>query len=180
MSCSDIFRSKKLIPNFAKMLENIFLPLFEATVNPQKHKTIHVFLKYVCKLLHVKQPFCVFIQKCLRFNTQWLRRQTVCWADRSHVKVVLWSCRWQGSTVWMMSPSTATTCSLTKAQSLRNGLQTTTLPTPITSSTCMPTSWCWTICAGKFLNNKKNILITVHLINTHAQTVTGKWFPRNI
>ncbi|KAM7397143.1 hypothetical protein PAMP_020140 [Pampus punctatissimus] len=43
----DIFKSKKLVPNFAKMLENVFLPLFEATVNPQKHKTIHVFLKYV-------------------------------------------------------------------------------------------------------------------------------------
>ncbi|MCI4379152.1 hypothetical protein PGIGA_G00224620 [Pangasianodon gigas] len=43
----DIFRSKKIVPNFAKMLENIFLPLFEATVNPQKHKEIHVFLKYV-------------------------------------------------------------------------------------------------------------------------------------
>ncbi|XP_071347149.1 AMP deaminase 3b isoform X1 [Trachinotus anak] len=43
----DIFRSKKLVPHYAKMLENIFLPLFEATVNPQKHKAIHVFLKYV-------------------------------------------------------------------------------------------------------------------------------------
>ncbi|XP_029992504.1 AMP deaminase 3b [Sphaeramia orbicularis] len=43
----DVFRSKKLVPNFAKMLENIFLPLFEATVNPQKHKAVHVFLKYV-------------------------------------------------------------------------------------------------------------------------------------
>ncbi|KAK7891199.1 hypothetical protein WMY93_023162 [Mugilogobius chulae] len=43
----DIFRSKKLVPNFAKMLENIFMPLFEATVNPQKHKNLHVFLKYV-------------------------------------------------------------------------------------------------------------------------------------
>lgn len=43
----DIFRSKKLVPNFAKMLENIFLPLFEATVNPQKHKELHIFLKYV-------------------------------------------------------------------------------------------------------------------------------------
>ncbi|TMS05307.1 AMP deaminase 3 [Larimichthys crocea] len=43
----DIFRSKELIPHYAKMLENIFLPLFEATVNPQKHKAIHVFLKYV-------------------------------------------------------------------------------------------------------------------------------------
>ncbi|KAM8861739.1 AMP deaminase 3b isoform 1-T1 [Synchiropus picturatus] len=43
----DIFRSKKLIPHFAKMLQNIFLPLFEATVNPKKHPTLHVFLKYV-------------------------------------------------------------------------------------------------------------------------------------
>ncbi|KAM6942582.1 AMP deaminase 3 [Xenentodon cancila] len=43
----DIFMSKKLVPNFAKMLENIFLPLFQATVNPQKHKELHVFLKYV-------------------------------------------------------------------------------------------------------------------------------------
>ena len=47
LSCSDIFKSKKILPNFAKMLENVFLPLFEATVNPQKHKEIHVFLKYV-------------------------------------------------------------------------------------------------------------------------------------
>lgn len=45
--CSDIFRSKKLIPHFAKILENIFLPLFEATVNPGEHKAVHVFLKYV-------------------------------------------------------------------------------------------------------------------------------------
>ncbi|XP_035011866.2 AMP deaminase 3 isoform X1 [Hippoglossus stenolepis] len=43
----DIFRSKELVPHFSKMLENIFRPLFEATVNPQKHKEIHVFLKYV-------------------------------------------------------------------------------------------------------------------------------------
>ncbi|XP_016886180.1 AMP deaminase 3 isoform X2 [Cynoglossus semilaevis] len=43
----DIFKSKKLVPNFAKMLENIFLPLFEASVNPQNHKELHVFLKYV-------------------------------------------------------------------------------------------------------------------------------------
>uniref|UniRef100_A0A3P9J4G2 AMP deaminase n=1 Tax=Oryzias latipes TaxID=8090 RepID=A0A3P9J4G2_ORYLA len=31
----DIFKSKKLVPNFARMLENIFFPLFEATLNPQ-------------------------------------------------------------------------------------------------------------------------------------------------
>lgn len=54
LSCSDIFRSKKLIPHYAKMLENIFLPLFEATVNPQKHKATHVFLKYVRLTLTVQ------------------------------------------------------------------------------------------------------------------------------
>uniref|UniRef100_A0A8C0YB81 AMP deaminase n=1 Tax=Cyprinus carpio carpio TaxID=630221 RepID=A0A8C0YB81_CYPCA len=43
----DIFRLKKIVPNFAKMLENIFLPLFQATVNPQKHKETYVFLKHV-------------------------------------------------------------------------------------------------------------------------------------
>ncbi|RXM36379.1 AMP deaminase 3 [Acipenser ruthenus] len=43
----DIFKSKKIVPSFAKMLENIFLPLFEVTVNPQKNKELHLFLKYV-------------------------------------------------------------------------------------------------------------------------------------
>ncbi|MEQ2254449.1 AMP deaminase 3 [Ilyodon furcidens] len=43
----DIFKSKKLVSNFGKIVENIFLPLFKASVNPQNHKELHVFLKYV-------------------------------------------------------------------------------------------------------------------------------------
>ncbi|KAB0401247.1 hypothetical protein E2I00_008247, partial [Balaenoptera physalus] len=43
----DIFRSKNLLPSFGKMLENIFLPLFEATINPQDHRELHLFLRYV-------------------------------------------------------------------------------------------------------------------------------------
>ncbi|KAM5137838.1 AMP deaminase 3 isoform 1-T1 [Mantella aurantiaca] len=43
----DIFRSKKILPNFGKMLENIFLPLFEATINPSDHKELYLFLNYV-------------------------------------------------------------------------------------------------------------------------------------
>ncbi|XP_027871890.1 AMP deaminase 3 isoform X2 [Xiphophorus couchianus] len=43
----DIFKSKNLVTNFAKVLENIFLPLFKATVNPETHKELHIFLKYV-------------------------------------------------------------------------------------------------------------------------------------
>lgn len=29
------------------MLENIFVPVFEATVNPQAHKELSVFLRHV-------------------------------------------------------------------------------------------------------------------------------------
>ncbi|XP_053108282.1 AMP deaminase 3 isoform X3 [Hemicordylus capensis] len=43
----DIFRAKNILPNFGRMLENIFLPLFEATINPLNHKELHLFLKYV-------------------------------------------------------------------------------------------------------------------------------------
>ncbi|XP_072129014.1 AMP deaminase 3-like isoform X2 [Mobula birostris] len=43
----DIFRSKKLLPSFGKMLENVFLPLFEATINPRENRELHLFLKYV-------------------------------------------------------------------------------------------------------------------------------------
>uniref|UniRef100_A0A8C8SYM9 AMP deaminase n=1 Tax=Pelusios castaneus TaxID=367368 RepID=A0A8C8SYM9_9SAUR len=43
----DIFRSKNLLPNFGKMLENVFLPLFEATINPKDHRELNLFLKYV-------------------------------------------------------------------------------------------------------------------------------------
>lgn len=57
MCFSDIFKSKKLVTNFAKMLENIFLPLFEATVDPQDHKELHVFLKYVRLLVLAQSPF---------------------------------------------------------------------------------------------------------------------------
>ncbi|KAE8606148.1 hypothetical protein XENTR_v10010613 [Xenopus tropicalis] len=43
----DIFRSKKILPDFGKMMENIFLPLFEATINPTDHKELYLFLNYV-------------------------------------------------------------------------------------------------------------------------------------
>lgn len=33
--------------NFEQMLENLFLPLFEVTNNPNSHPELHVFLHYV-------------------------------------------------------------------------------------------------------------------------------------
>ena len=45
---SDVYRSKGLVKNFEEVLENLFIPLFEATVNPQSHPEIHKFLTVVC------------------------------------------------------------------------------------------------------------------------------------
>ncbi|XP_039605325.1 AMP deaminase 1 isoform X1 [Polypterus senegalus] len=43
----DIFRAKNFVPHFGKMLENIFLPVIEATINPQSNKELSIFLKHV-------------------------------------------------------------------------------------------------------------------------------------
>jgi hypothetical protein len=45
--CSDIYRSNKLIGNFQQLIDNLFLPLFEATNNPEAHPELHCFLKQV-------------------------------------------------------------------------------------------------------------------------------------
>lgn len=54
-------------------------------------------------------------------------------------------CRCLASTVWMMSPSTAITCSHTGAPNQSSGPWRKTLPTATTFSTCMRTSWSSTI-----------------------------------
>ncbi|MGH0169566.1 UNVERIFIED_CONTAM: hypothetical protein FKN15_057019 [Acipenser sinensis] len=43
----DVYRTKKQLANFQEMLENIFLPLFEATINPRSHPELHLFLQHV-------------------------------------------------------------------------------------------------------------------------------------
>ncbi|XP_074833675.1 AMP deaminase 1 isoform X2 [Carettochelys insculpta] len=43
----DVFRAKNLLPHFGKMLENIFVPVFEATVQPQANKELSVLLRHV-------------------------------------------------------------------------------------------------------------------------------------
>ncbi|XP_069489503.1 AMP deaminase 1-like [Ambystoma mexicanum] len=43
----DIFRAKNFVPHFGKMLENIFQPVFEATINPQANKELSVFLRHI-------------------------------------------------------------------------------------------------------------------------------------
>lgn len=44
---SDVYRTKKQLCNFQEMLENIFTPLFEVTVNPGSHPELHLFLQHV-------------------------------------------------------------------------------------------------------------------------------------
>lgn len=44
---SDVYRTKKQLANFQEMLENIFLPLYEATVHPAQHPELHLFLEHV-------------------------------------------------------------------------------------------------------------------------------------
>ncbi|KAJ8395126.1 hypothetical protein AAFF_G00035820 [Aldrovandia affinis] len=43
----DIFRGRNFVPHFGKMLENIFLPVFQATIDPQSHPELSIFLKHV-------------------------------------------------------------------------------------------------------------------------------------
>ncbi|RXN18979.1 AMP deaminase 2-like isoform X2 [Labeo rohita] len=43
----DVYRTKKQLSNFQQMLENIFLPLFEVTINPNSHPQLHLFLEHV-------------------------------------------------------------------------------------------------------------------------------------
>ncbi|KFO82682.1 AMP deaminase 1, partial [Cuculus canorus] len=43
----DVFRAKNFLPHFGKMLEHIFVPVFEATINPQAHKELSVFLRHI-------------------------------------------------------------------------------------------------------------------------------------
>ncbi|XP_019942361.2 AMP deaminase 2-like isoform X2 [Paralichthys olivaceus] len=43
----DVYHTKKQLANFQEMLENIFMPLFEATINPGSHPELHLFLEHV-------------------------------------------------------------------------------------------------------------------------------------
>ncbi|CAI8049760.1 AMP deaminase 2 [Geodia barretti] len=45
--CSDIYRQKKLLENFGQLLRNLFLPLFQATLDPSSHKNLSIFLNQV-------------------------------------------------------------------------------------------------------------------------------------
>ncbi|KAK2152412.1 hypothetical protein LSH36_329g01002 [Paralvinella palmiformis] len=43
----DVFKSIKLVRNFQELLDNIFMPLFEATKNPKSHPHLYMFLLHI-------------------------------------------------------------------------------------------------------------------------------------
>uniref|UniRef100_A0AAQ5ZR17 AMP deaminase n=1 Tax=Amphiprion ocellaris TaxID=80972 RepID=A0AAQ5ZR17_AMPOC len=43
----DIFKGRNFVPHFGKMLENIFLPVFQATIDPQSNPELSIFLRHV-------------------------------------------------------------------------------------------------------------------------------------
>ncbi|XP_026205072.1 AMP deaminase 2 isoform X2 [Anabas testudineus] len=43
----DVYHTKKQLANFQEMLENIFMPLYEVTINPRSHPELHLFLEHV-------------------------------------------------------------------------------------------------------------------------------------
>ncbi|XP_010937877.3 probable AMP deaminase isoform X2 [Elaeis guineensis] len=46
----NVYKEMGIVTSFQNILDNIFLPLFEATVDPESHPQLHVFLKQVVGL----------------------------------------------------------------------------------------------------------------------------------
>ncbi len=58
---SDIYRKKKLLDNFGQILENLFKPIFEVTLDPSSHPNLHKFLNQV-HLLTTGNPSVLYCQ----------------------------------------------------------------------------------------------------------------------
>lgn len=115
---SDVYHTKKQLANFQEMLENIFMPLFEVTINPRSHPELHLFLDHVSirpqeiQAITPKETDCCFVDLFAR---------------------------WWVSTAWTMSLNPSTTFSILTVRCQPTGPKKTTHPTPTTSTTPMPT-----------------------------------------
>ena len=43
----NVYKAQGILENFQQFLDNIFLPMFETTINPESHPMLHIFLKHV-------------------------------------------------------------------------------------------------------------------------------------
>lgn len=125
---SDVYHTKKQLANFQEMLENIFMPLFEVTVNPGSHPELHLFLEHVSIKSHEIQPR-IQIQKTDLFYG-------------------LYVIRWSALTAWTMSLNLSTTFSTLTVRCQQTGQKKTTLLTPTICTILTPTWLCWTTCEG--------------------------------
>lgn len=57
---SDIYKANKLVTSFQDIIDNIFCPLFEATIDPAKHPDLHRFLQHVSTHITKLQNLCVY------------------------------------------------------------------------------------------------------------------------
>ena len=65
LSCSDVYKRHNLVRSFQEILDNLFLPLFEVTNDPQSHPELHMFLAHVskknqCLLMLSTKKTCMF------------------------------------------------------------------------------------------------------------------------
>ena len=62
----NIYKEMGIVTSFQNILDNIFLPLFEVTVDPDSHPQLHVFLKQV----HLSLLRGLFIISVMGFHSQ--------------------------------------------------------------------------------------------------------------
>ncbi|KAE9543433.1 hypothetical protein AGLY_002233 [Aphis glycines] len=70
----DIFKSNNILDNFQQLLDNVFLPLFEATNDPNSHPDLHRFLQHVVGFDSVddeSKPENPFVDRDVPKPAQW-------------------------------------------------------------------------------------------------------------
>ena len=60
---SDIYCANGQLSNFQELLDNIFVPLFEVTNDPDSHPDLHMFLQYVSSSLLSSYYFIVHLRR---------------------------------------------------------------------------------------------------------------------
>lgn len=150
---SDVYHTKKQLCNFEEMLANIFMPLFEVTVDPSSHPELHLFLQ------HVRTLYCGVVNLHFSHSARLQRVSSILCRSLSH--------RWWVLTVWMTSQNQSNISSTWTVRCQSTGRRRTTRPIPTTSTTCMQTWRCWITCAGTRLRlspSGYNYLLSVNAV----------------
>lgn len=143
----DVFRSKGMLGSFQDYLDNVFLPLFEATIDPQAHPEIHKFLQFVSSASSGKE---MGVLKSLS------DQGTLFSCEQTNKRLIEWRIeRWGASTAWTTSQRRSTSASTPRRRTPPSGRSRRTRPTPTTSTTCTPTSPPSTASASTFPSSSR-------------------------